>query len=408
MRRKNKIIIACSVFALVIAAILLVVILRACKPEKLTKDGRLDYVKSDMTKFVEITPSDYNKMVSKISKDFLVTDEEVDAYIKNLLFANKKQLNGGESVIDEAAVYGDTAYIFYEGFIDGSPISSESNMSSAPDSPYAVSIGSGEFHAGLAFEEQLIGIVPNQTSEENRISIKVKMPEVYAKNPDIAGKEVEYLVYVKRVVQYEVPELNPATIINILKYKSAQELQDTPDIVSEYKTYIKKNLEAVQEGMIQSTVISDLMDQLIEKVEFIRMPESEMEFYKNEYMTMYQDEWEKYSSQGYKFKDLGDFIIQYNGLEDGADWEAFVEEQYTTVIKQNLICHAIAQIEGYSLTDEEYEAEIQYYIQQAESNGEKLTRADIVETVGEYNIKLSAMYGKICAILYKNAEIVYE
>lgn len=398
---KNKRILksVCAALCLIIVAAAVV----GCA-EKKTKDGRFDYFNSKMSKFVLISPDDYMGMVAKLPAAYLVTDETVQSYIDDQLFNNKIELNGGESQVDQPIRYGDTAYIFYEGFMDGVAFSGGSNMTNAPSNPYALSIGSGSFIDG--FEEQLIGVVPNRTGQENRVKVEVTFPEVYPQSPDLAGKKAEFYVWVVRAVQYEIPELNDKTIKEILKYQPAD--KNATGLEAEYRAYVKKNLEAVNLPAIQSAAIEDLLDQLTDKVTFKKIPESELEYYHDTYMTQYRESMEKYSQIGYKFDDFDDFMCQYLGLPDGADWETQVKDGYTDVIKKHMICHAIAQIEQIELTNEEYEAEIQYYIDQASYNGQTLTRADVVETLGEYTIRDNAMYSKICSMLYDNSTVIYE
>lgn len=372
--------------------------------EKKTKDGRFDYFNSKMSKFVLISPSDYMDMVAKLSASYLVTDETVDAYIKQQLFNNKVEQNGGQSVVDQPVRYGDTAYIFYEGFVDGVAFAGGSNMSSAPANPYALSIGSGSFIDD--FEDQLIGVVPEQTSQDKRVSVKVTFPEYYPNSPDLAGKEAEFLVYVVRVVQYEIPTLSDKTIKEVLKYTPAD--PNATGLEAEFRAYVKKNLEAVNESSVQTEVINNLLDQLTEKATFKKIPQSEIDFYHNTYIDEYRSQMNYYSQMGYAFEDFDDFMCQYMGLADGADWESKLTDTYTKIIKRHMVCHAIAQIEKVELTDEEYEQEIKYYIDQAALNSQTLTRQDVIETVGEYTIRENAMFSKVCSMLYDNSSIIYE
>ncbi len=396
---KNIAKIVCATLCLLFA----VLAFSGCSGIKKTKDGRLDYFNSKMSKMVIITPDDYNGLVATLPESYLVTDEIADQYIKNMLFANKKELDGGQGKIDQAIKYGDAAYIFYEGFVDGVAFSGGSNMSGAPANPYRLEIGSGNFIDD--FEEQLIGIVPNQTSQDNRIEVKVTFPESYPQNQSMAGKEATFLVYVTKVVQYEIPELNSDTIKNILKYEPKE--TEEAKIVDEYRKYVKNSLETANESGIRSAAVENLLGQLLEKAEFKKIPEAELEYYKNMYVQQYISEMNSAIQSGYSYDNLDDYVCGVLGLEKGADWESHIEVIYTKIIKEHLVCHAIAQIEGVEVTDDDYENEIEYYIMQAAYQNQTLTRDDVVETIGEYTIRENAMYSKICSMLYQNAEIKY-
>ena len=391
-----------KIISLVLCICLLMGMLCACSGVKKTKNGRLDYFKSDMSKIVNITKEDYKDMVATIPLDYLVTDSVVDAYIKNQLFINRKEKNGTTPVTDRAIEYGDTAYIYYEGFVDGVAFSGGSNMTQS--SPYALSIGAGEFIDG--FEEALIGVIPNQTSQDNRVDVNVTFPEYYPNAPDLQGKPAVFKVYVVEKVEYEVPELNDQTIKEVLKYEPFD--KDSVGLEAEYRMYVRKMLELANESGIQNAVIDDLLDQLLEKVEIKKVPKIELDYYEELYIKRFEKDKATYEGQGYVFKDFDDFAVQYMGLEDGADWRTELEKMYTDIIKSHLICHAIAQLEGMELTTEEYEQEIQYYINQYATEEKTLTRADVIETIGEYVLRESAMYAKVCSMLYSKARVIYE
>lgn len=387
--------------------------LASCSSEKKTRTGRFDYFNTDLSNFLTLSPEDYTSMVATLSESMLVTDETVEEYIKTALFNAKEKQNDGAKVDDVAIKYGDTAYIFYEGSVDGVAFDGGSNMSNAPTSPYALSIGSGDFIDD--FEDQLIGIVPNQTSDNNKITVTVTFPEDMTFLPDgtpldpsLAGKEATFKVYVSYIVQYEVPTLNYDTIKNKLEYTPSSEDNDVA--VAEYKMYVKKSLEATNEQVLYTAAVNNLLEQLINKATFKKIPKSELEYYKDLYIAQYENAMDYYESLGLTFDDFDDFMCQSLGLESGADWESNLALAYTKIIKQHMICHYIAQIEGITLTDEDYEEEINYYIEsnQLEDSTSTLTRTDVVELVGEYVIKENAMYSKVCSILYDNAKVIYK
>lgn len=397
-RKLFKICLACLCMSLALAALV------GCSKVKVTKDGGVDYFKTDVSKFVKINPEDYANMTAILPSTYLVTDDTVQDYIDNLLFINKKELNGGQGKIDVPIKYGDTAYIFYEGFIDGVAFEGGSNMSQAPSQPYALSIGSKKFIDD--FEEQLIGVIPNQTSETERIEIKVTFPENYQNDPKVAGKEATFLVYVTKLVQFEVPKLNDETIKGVLNYTSRE--GNTENLESEYRAYVKKNLEAANEAQLRGAAIENLLDQLLNKATFKTLPEEELEYYRKKYISDIEESMAYYTSAGHTFESIDDFACQYLGLGDGADWQAYLEEEYTEIIKKHLVCNAIAQQQKISITDDDYENEINYYIQQGLYEEKTYTRDDIIEIVGEDTIRKNAMYSKICSMLYDNATIKYE
>ena len=375
-----------------------------CSGVKMTRDGGVDFFKTDVSKFVKITPEDYKNMTVIMPSSYIVTDDTVQEYIDRQLFENKKELNGGQGKIDVPIKYGDTAYIFYEGFIDGKKFEGSSNMSSAPKNPYGLSIGSKTFVSG--FEEQLIGIIPNQTSADKRIEIKVTFPENYTDAPELSGKQATYYVYVTKLVQFEVPALDDDTIKNVLGYTPKEE--GSTGLEDEYRAYVKDNLEVVNEAQIRSMVIEEILDRLVSAATFKKIPEEELEFYYDKYITDISEAMAYYTAQGYTFDSFDSFACQYLGLEEGSDWKAHIEAEYTDIIKKHLVCNAIAQQNDIKLTDGDYEDEINYYIRQGAAADKTYTREDIIEIIGEDTIRKNAMYSKICSMLYDNTTVKYE
>lgn len=401
MSKKIALRLTCALCALTLAMCMLV----SCSGVKKTSDGRLDYFNSKMEKLVDIPENCYKNMTATLSESYMITDKTVDDYIENLLFAKKEQENDGDKVTDKPIKYGDTAYIFYEGFVDGVAFDGGSNMDSAPSTPYALSIGSGSFIDD--FEEQLIGVIPDQTDSNNKITITVTFPSTYSSAPELAGKTATFKVYVVCSVQYSVPELNEKTVKDVLGFTPSD--SDEADAVAQYKAWVKENLESANEEVVRTAAVNNLLEQLINKATFKEIPQFELDYYRSLYISEYTSMWNTYTQQGYTFNDFDDFMCQALGLESGADWESNIALTYTAIIKKHMICHAIAQIEDIQITDDDYEKEIQFYIDSAKltDTSSTLTRADVVETVGSFAIRDNALYSRVCSWLYDNSEINY-
>lgn len=401
MSKKIALRLTCALCALTLAMCMLV----SCSGVKKTSDGRLDYFNSKMEKLVDIPENCYKNMTATLSESYMITDETVDDYIENLLFAKKEQENDGDKVTDKPIKYGDTAYIFYEGFVDGVAFEGGSNMDSAPSTPYALSIGSGSFIDD--FEEQLIGVIPDQTDSNNKITITVTFPSTYSSAPELAGKTATFKVYVVCSVQYSVPELNEKTVKDVLGFTPSD--SDEADAVAQYKAWVKENLESANEEVVRTAAVNNLLEQLMSKATFKEIPQFELDYYRSLYISEYTSMWNTYTQQGYTFNDFDDFMCQALGLESGADWESNIALTYTAIIKKHMICHAIAQIEDIQITDDDYEKEIQFYIDSAKltDTSSTLTRADVVETVGSFAIRDNALYSRVCSWLYDNSEINY-
>ena len=136
--------------------------------------------KSDLTYTVsiEVVPSiqlaDFKSFtVEKPVVD--VTDAEVDEAVKRIAEQNRSYADKGEGAKAES---GDRVTISFKGTIDGTPFDGGTGEG------IQVVIGAAQFIPG--FEEQLIGIAPNETR-----TLKVSFPKNYA-SEKLAGQPAEF------------------------------------------------------------------------------------------------------------------------------------------------------------------------------------------------------------------------
>lgn len=118
-----------------------------------------------------------------------VEDSDVDNMIEVL---RKQKMDWSE--VDRVSADGDRISIDFVGTLDGEKF----DGGSANDMP--MELGSGQMIPG--FEENLIGL---KTSDET--TFKVSFPDDYA-SKDLAGKEAEFAVTVKKVEQAKLPEVD--------------------------------------------------------------------------------------------------------------------------------------------------------------------------------------------------------
>lgn len=363
---------------------------------------RYDYMANDMSAFVTFDKSQYQAFEINVGKDYIVTDEIVEQQLKSMMYKYATATNGTTQVKDQPIRYGDKAYIYYRGTVDGKEFSGGSNMSDA--SPYALGIGSGSFIPG--FEEGLIGVVPNETSKDNPYPLHVTFPENY--NAELAGKDAIFYVVIEYVVQYDIPELTDAFVKDTLKYEHKGD--DLPDeegaLVAAYKASIKKSMEESALASAEQTAYAKAMEQLMEKLTFTAYPEGEVEYYYDTYI----DEFEYYYSYYktlYGYSSLDEFAVDYMGLEKGADWKAELTKSCQQTVQQSILVHAIAEIEGIEqVTDEEFKAELDYLVEYYKQYN--YTAEYIREQMGDDAIKESALFGKIEKLIMERITIKYE
>ncbi len=362
---------------------------------------RYDYMANDMSAFVTLDKGQYAAFEINVGKDYLVTDEIIEQQLKSMLYKYATATNGTEQVKDQPIRYGDKAYIYYRGEVDGKEFEGGSNMSDK--TPYGLGIGSGSFIPG--FEDGLIGVVPSETSKENPHAVHVTFPENY--HEDLAGKDAIFYVVVEYVVQYDVPELTDAFVTETLKFVPENDVADYEgSLVDAYKVYLKKSMEESALEAAEQAAYGMAMEQLMEKLTFTSYPEGEVEYYYNMYLEEFNSYYAYYKTL-YGYSSLDEFAVDYMGLEKGADWKKALTENCQKTVQQSILIHAIAEAEGIEqISDEEFKAELDYLVEYYKQYN--YTAEYIRENMGEQAIKESALFGKIEKLIMERITIKYE
>ena len=362
---------------------------------------RYDYLANDMSAFVSLSKEQYQAFEINVGKDYLVTDEVIEQQLKSMMYQYATPVNGTEQVKDQPIRYGDKAYIYYRGEVDGVAFDGGSNMSD--QTPYGLGIGSGSFIPG--FEEGLIGVVPSETSKDNPYPVHVTFPENYKE--DLAGKDAIFYVVVEYVVQYEIPELTDKFVEETLKYKHEGVLPDVEGaLVDAYKASIKKSMEESALAAAEQEAYAQAMQQLMDQLTFTAYPEGEVESYYNSYIAQFESYYAYYKTL-YGYSSLDEFAVDYMGLEKGADWKAELTKQCQKTVQQSILVHAIAEAEGIEqISDEEFKAELDYLVEYYKQYN--YTAEYIREQMGDDAIKESALFGKIEKLIMERIVISYE
>ncbi len=390
-----------KLLAIILAALTCISVFAAChnkggSEEETTATGeveRFDYFSAKMSDYVTIDSALYKGASVTVSSEFLVDDAAVDKYIKTSLYKYRKVQNDAAEVTDQPIEYGDTAFIYYRGVMDGEEFEGGSNFDDAK--PYELGIGSGKFITG--FEDGLIGIIPSETSKENPYALELTFPENYT--AELAGKDVTFYVWVVYTVEYALPELTSDFITSTLKFKTDEE-----DVVAAYKQNVKEGLEQYRDAAVKNEIWEDLLDKAV----LIKYPQTEVQYFYDSYVEQYEYYKSYYENYGYSFASFDDFVIQYLGLEDGADWKEETLANSQLDVLQNLVSHAIAQQEGIEVTHEDRQDAIDYYMEYYEYYGQTITEEELIEAVGERLLNEYALFEKVNAYLVDNCVISYE
>ncbi|HNI64030.1 MAG TPA: trigger factor, partial [Agitococcus sp.] len=194
--------------------------------------------------YPEVTLGDFSALaVERPTSE--VTDADVDTMIANLRRQRAKWEESAEAAADQ-----DRLTIDFEGSVNGEVFEG----GTAQD--FAIVIGSKRMIPG--FEEQLVG---SKAGEETVIT--VTFPADYQAE-NLAGKEAQFKITVKKVVKPTLPELD-ATFLEAFGVKDGN--------VDQFRADVRKNMERELRNGIRAKVKSAVFDALV-KANSIELPKA--------------------------------------------------------------------------------------------------------------------------------------
>lgn len=375
--------------------------------EDVTAPVRYDYLSADVSADVDIEPSDYSDMKLTLPASLRVTDEDAMEYIKQtILFEYRVADNGTEKMTDKKMKKGDSAFIYYKGEIDGKEFSGGSNWDDK--TPYELKLGSGSFIPG--FEDGLIDVIPALTSKESPVTVKATFPQDYGKE-ELNGKEATFYVVVEYAVQYTLPEFNREFVEKTLKYTAKKDVYTSDaEYLQEYITYIRQQLESKIADQVSYAKTDALWTYLTDKAVCRNLPQSEIDFYYDSYLSQIKSAYSQYSTYyGENFTkmypDEAHFSVWYMGLKSAETWKEELKQLSVRLVKKDMITHAIAEKENMeTVTDEEYKKVVEYWVQQYSG---QMTSAEIVKSMGELYLRQSALADRMSDWLMQHATFTY-
>ena len=255
-------------------------------------------------------------------KEVEITDEQVDAQIKDMMGRDAKMVVAEEGAVIEK---GDFAIIDFAGTVDGEPFSGGEGKG------YPLEVGSNSFIPG--FEDQLVGL-----SKGDSTDVEVTFPEDYFVK-DLAGKEAIFKVNIQDVKRKELPELNDEYVDSKTDFKTVEELR------ANYKERMQKAAEANAKAEYEH----ELIDLAVANAKF-SVPEIMIE---DKISQMVEEM--KMSLESRKMS--LDMYMQYTGLD-----MAKIRENQRPVAEENvktdLVLDAIAKAEDIQVDMADVDAEI--------------------------------------------------
>ncbi len=268
----------------------------------------------------EVTLGQY-KGLEAVKPEASVSDEEVEAELNNTRKRNARMLD----IDDRPAQMGDTANIDFDGFLNGE------RFDGGKAEGYSLELGSNSFVPG--FEEQVVGMSAGEEKD-----IDVTFPEEY--HEALAGKPAVFRVKCHEVKESLLPELDDEFAKDVSEF----------DTLAEYRESIRKNLLETREKSVERSFRDAVLNKAAENIT-VEIPEAMID---EQHEIMIRDYSNSLMNQGIELE-------QYIAMM-GMDMNSFRMNTRPSAARQlrvNLMLDAVAEAEGFEVTDEDIESELQ-------------------------------------------------
>ena len=306
-----------------------------------------DYIKLGKYKGVEV----------KVEQ-LVVTEDDI-----NVQMQMDMRDNGATPVeiADRTVELGDTVNMDFVGYHNGEPFEGGSATG------YEIIVGSGAFVPG--FEEQLVGAEVNK-----EIEVNIVFPEDYGTFP---GEPVVFKVVVNGIKLYDITD---DAIKNTLEV----------DSVETYRESIKQTLEEDNAATMEAAKTNDIYKAIVEDSE-ITLPENLVEFYASDFRVF---------NTNYIIMQYGVDLETYFALTGfpAEEFEDYVQEHATDMATRELIVKAISAAENIQVTEEEVNAEVEFY---AAMYG--MTTEEYLEIADIDVVKDKLLYNKVIDLIVAEA-----
>ena len=253
--------------------------------------------------------------------DTAVTDEDVEEVIQYALDSNPNMVE-----VDRAAVEGDTVNIDYVGKKDG--VAFDGGTAEGSD----LELGSNTFIDG--FEEGLVG-----TKKGDQVTLNLTFPDDY-KNEELQGQDVTFDVTVNAVKEKQDAVLND-------EFVKGLELESGVSTVDEYKDSIRAELQKSNEDMAKMQMENDVLEAVIANCKFSDIDARvEKDF---------NEQWEQMNNMVVMYGMDMEFYAAMNGAASVDDFKEMFKEQVSNTVKLDLVFKAIAEKEGLTLEEADYD-----------------------------------------------------
>lgn len=289
----------------------------------------------------------------------VVTDDDVEMSVEEFLDENTEY----NEISNRPAQDGDFINIDFTGTIDGK----EFDGGTAQD--YEFTLGQEEFLDD--FEANVIGKNTGET-----FTFQMVFPDDY--DEDLSGKTAEFTVTLNSISEVVVPEYNDELVKKLTDY----------DTVAAYEDSLREELLLSAQEESASTAGDEALEKAVENATINGYPQALYDVCYNETMEQYQSYADMFGVEFDEF--MSDF------MEDGD-----VESETLNWVNEILVSQAIAEQEGFEITDDNYKSEAESLAVEYEYD----TVDDFIADYGVLSVRAMLVRDKAIAFLYENANI---
>ena len=254
-----------------------------------------------------------------------VESEVTDADVENELKRQQEENARLIPVEDREAKEGDTVNIDFDGFLDGE------RFEGGKAEDYDLVLGSNTFIEG--FEEQVAG-----HKVGDKFDVNVTFPEDYQAK-EFQGKDAKFEVEINSITEKELPEIDDEFAMDISEFETLEELK------ADLKEKLKEDKENYRTNMMQNQAI-DALVRASEVSALESMVNSEIDV--------------EMKNLDQRLQQMGIGLAQYIEMTqmDINEIRNQYRQQAEARVKANLVIDEVAEKEGFEVSDEEIEAEI--------------------------------------------------
>ncbi len=311
-----------------------------------------DFENNDLTPYITL-PADMltHDYKAGLKLDAIPTDEDVEKEIKEVMeenFSEPVDLDENATVQD-----GDTVTIDYKGILEGETEGFEGGTAS--DYKLNINLENPSFIDG--FEKGLIGWTVGKTE-----TLKLKFPDPYQNNPDLAGKDVNFEVTVDKIERTEVKELTDTLVAENPEVFDEHSSGDIKTVEA-YREHLKEHLSEEAETANNKKIINAAWNYAFDNATYTgTYPDGLLDKYINTYLDYYE-----HTVAAGESLHLKDYVKEQGYTSIEAFKEAVVKPEAEEALKKNLVLYSCAKLAEIKVTDEEAKAEAkEYYTQYVE------------------------------------------